>query len=432
MERNWRSWHSNRCLTLGINMATNNPSNTGDSQRVFTGVESWSGSGAYFDDTTPGSFTLSRGGTGYVKGKPVTWAGGQTTTGMAQGNCYYIYVDATGTIGKTTTRSTAFNGDYITLFECLYDSVTPTGNQITVKEDHPYQIPIATSEYLHDSIGCIIENHSQGANITLNGTKKIQINGADELEDHGLDTDIPDSGGTAVSWRKKYTNASGKWCLQNTSDTFSGYYNNAGTPTVLGSSKFGVYRLYVSKDNKTSADPIYFAVLDTSQYNNITAAQTAISNGTVARATNELAQLELAQLGFIIFSQATDSIVQVIISKSTFAASVTTAGASAGSLINVITTNFDGILSSADTNVQAALETIDDYSKAPFAQADHGTGLSSKIMLTNVSYVSSGTGEGVITGNSGSDAPVFGGFIKMYIGTTVVYVPYFTDIKLGA
>jgi len=83
-------------------------------------------------------------------------------------------------------------------------------------------------------------------------------------------------------------------------------------------------------------------------------------------------------------------------------------------------------------NVQSALETIDDFSKAPFAQADHGTGLSGKTMLTNVSYTGGGTGAGEITPNSGSTPPVFGGYLKMYLGTTVVYVPYFTDIKLGA
>lgn len=418
-------------------MATNNSSGWGDSARVFTGVATWTGSGNYFDDTTPGSFTLSRGGTGYVKNKPVTWAGGQTTTGMAQGNCYYIYVDATGTIGKTTSRSTAFNGDYITLFECLYDSVSPTGNQITVKEDHPYQIPIATSEYLHDSIGCIVENHNNGANITLNGTQKIQISGDDEIEDHGLDTEILDIGNTAVVWRKKYLNGSGKWCLYETSDTFTSKWNDAGTVSDLGGSKFGVYTLYASKDNKqtmyaspydTTPTPIFFAVINNAQYNNLAAAQTAISSGSVQKATNELAQLELVQLGYIIYASGTPgSIAQVIIAKSTFAASVTQAGTNTASLINLSTTNFDGILSSADTNVQAALETIDDFSKAPFAQADHGTGLSGKTMLTNV--VNTTQGAGALTmlstnANSGTNA----GFIKMYVGTTVVYIPYFTSI----
>lgn len=342
-------------------MATQNIINIGDSARCFTGVATWGGAGGYFDDTTLGSFTVSRPGTGFIKGKPVAWAGAQTVTGMTAGNTYYICIDSAGLIYKTTDDGIAYGGDYIPLFECLRDSTSPTNNQITVREDHPYNMPYLVNHYLHDSIGPIIENHTKGANITINGTQKIQINGADTLLDHGLSTAIADSGGVAVAFNKMYTDGSGKWARQNATDTFSGYYNNAGTPTVLGGSKFGVYTLYVSKDNLTSSTPTYYAVLDTSQYNTQGLASTAIGNGTTAIATNELAALELCKLGYIIFGQAANAIVQVIISKSTFQSSVTTAGANAASLINTTTTNFNGILSSADTNVQAALDTIDNW-----------------------------------------------------------------------
>lgn len=344
-------------------MATQNAINIGDSARCFTGVASWGGAGAYFDDTTLGSFTVSRPGTGFISGKPVAWAGSQTITGLTAGNCYYICIDSAGAIYKTTDEAIAYGGTVMPLFECLRDSTPVTNNQVTVREDHPYTMPYIVNHYLHDSIGPIIENKSKGANITLNGTQKIQINGSDTLLDHGLSTTIADSGGVAVSWHKKYTDGSGKWAWQNTSDTFGGYYNNAGTPTALGGSKFGVYTLYVSKDNLNSADPIYFAVLDTSQYSNQTAAQTAIANGTVALATNELAALELCKLGYIIFSQAANAIIQVIIAKSTFQSSVTSTGSNAASLISTSVTNFDGILSSANTNVQSALETIDEWGK---------------------------------------------------------------------
>lgn len=380
-------------------MATQNAINQGDSTRVFSGVQSWGGSGAYFDDTTLGSFTVSRAGTGYVNGKPVSWAGGQTVTGLTAGNTYYIYIDGSGLIGKTTTRSTAFNGDYIPLFECLRDSTSPTNNQITVKEDHTYKVPIITSEVFHDSIGSIIENFNNGANITLNGTQKIQINGTDYLLDHGLETTIPDSGGVAVSFHKKYTNGSGKWAMQNNSDTFSGYYNNAGTPTVLGGSKFGVYTLYASKDNLTSSTPTYFAVLDTSQYNSLTLANNAISNGTTAKATNELMDLELVQLGYIIFSQASNSIVQVTISKSTLRNSYSSGGTNTASLINTTTTNFDGILSASDTNVQVALETIDDWGKTTTDHAllvGNGTGVA-------IGSLAVGATNEILTGLTGND-----------------------------
>ena len=330
---------------------------------LATGFATWGGAGNYFDDTTLGSFTILRPGTGYINGVLVSWLGSQTVAGMTAGNTYYIYIDNTGTIGKTPTRTNALYQDNIVLFECLRDSTPVTNNQITVKENHPYQFEVAVSNYNHDVIGTVIENTNNGANITINGTQKIQINGADELEDHGLSTTIPDSGGVAVVWRKMYTDAGGKWAEQNENDTFAGFYNNAGTPTALTAGRFAIYTLYVSKDTLTSTAPTYYAVLDIAQYTSLAAANTAISNGTPAKATNELLQLEFAQLGYIVFRQSTNAIVNVVISKSTLKQTLSTGGTNTAALVNVVTTNFDHILSASDTNVQAALETIDDYQK---------------------------------------------------------------------
>jgi len=102
-----------------------------DGLQTVTGWESWTGAGAYYDDSVLGDFELLRGGTGYIKSKPVTWAGGQTYTGMVAGNTYYIYIDDTGTIGATTAASESLYTDYIVLFECLRDSTPITNNQIT-------------------------------------------------------------------------------------------------------------------------------------------------------------------------------------------------------------------------------------------------------------------------------------------------------------
>jgi hypothetical protein len=332
------------------------------SQSDFTGFVSWSGAGPYFDDTTLGTFQLLRGGTGFIKSKQVTWVA-QNITGLTAGNTYYIYIDSTGTIGKSSSRTDALYINNIVLFECLRDSTPVTNNQVTVKENHPYDYPTATSNYEHDNIGTLIENNAGGANITLNGTQKIQINGADVLSDHGLETVIPNSGGVGVTWIKMYTDGAGKWSRQNSSDTFSGFYNNAGTPTALGATKFAVYTLYVSKDTLTSSTPTYFAVLDTSQYNNLTGANTAISNGTTAKASNELSSLEICQLGYIVFGQAANAIVQVTIAKSTLRASISTSGTNVASLVNTNTAAFDGWLSAANTTVQSSLDTLDDVLK---------------------------------------------------------------------
>lgn len=329
------------------------------SELVFTGFVSWAAGGPYFDVATLGTFKLLVGGTGFIKGKKITWVA-QDFVGMTSGNTYYIYIDSTGTIGATATRTDALFTDNIVLFECLRDATPVTNNQVAVKENHPYNYSATVSNYEHDNIGTLIENNQGGANITLNGTQKIQINGADVLSDHGLETTIPDSGGVGVVWNKKYTTAAGKWALQNATDTFTGFWNNAGTPTALSANRYAVYTLYVSKENLNTTTPTYFAVLDTSQYVTINAANTAISNGTTAKSTNELQMLELCQLGYIIYSEASSSIVSVIIAKTTLKASTSTPGANSASLINTSTTNFNGWLSSSDTTVQSALDTLDD------------------------------------------------------------------------
>jgi hypothetical protein len=327
-----------------------------------SGFFSWAAGGPYFDDTTLGTFQLLVGGTGYIRGKLVTWVA-QNITGMTSGSTWFIYIDATGTIGKTSTRTDALYENNIVLFECLYDETSGTKQQHTVKENHPYNHQSAVSNYEHDVIGTVINNAAQGANITLVGPAnvKIAIAGADVLEDHGLETDIPDSGGAGVVFKRFYTTAAGKWAVQNTSDTFAGYYNNAGTPTAIPANKYGIYRLYVSKDNLNATTPTYYAVLDTTYYNNAAAANTAISSNTPASATNELAGLEMAQLGFIVWEQAIAQISTVFIAKATLRGTISTGTTNVAALVTTNTSAFNGILSAADTNVQAALDTIDNW-----------------------------------------------------------------------
>jgi hypothetical protein len=376
-----------------------------DTQTVLqtdTGFGTWDAAGPYFDDTTLGEFDVLVAGSGYIKGVPVSWTAPQTVSGMTAGNSYIIYIDDTGTIGKTTTYSLATFQDYIPLFECLRDSTAAGNNQVTVKENHPYEFPPAASYWAHETVGVIIENHAGGANITLNGTQKIQINGDDELSDHGLYTDIDDSAGVGVVWNQYFTLASGKWARASQSDTFTGQYNNAGSVANLTGGKYGVYKLYVSKDNVTSTTPVYFAVLHTAEYNNLTAAQTAVANGLIASVSGELAFLELARLGYIIYQESISTIVDVIIDKQTLGSGSTTSGTNVASLVITDTSNFDGWLSVADTNVQAALDTLDDV----------GLGVTPEhaVLLGGASYAIDATAVGatgtVLIGNTGAD-PTF-------------------------
>lgn len=404
-------------------MATQNAINTGDSARTATGISAWGGAGGYFTDTTIGEFRLDRPGTGFVMGKPVAWTAPQTVTGLAVGNCYFIYVDSTGTIGKTTDEDVAYGGTVINLFECLRDSTSGTNVQVTVREDHPYTVDYAANHYLHDAIGPIIENKLNGANLIINGgnIQKVDITGTDYLLDHGLTTQI--SAASPVTFHKMYITG-GKWAHQGTvtnpGDTFGGYWNNAGTVTQLtgaANNKFCVYTFYVSKDNATNPNvPLYFALLGLAKYDKQADAQTAISTGTnISFASGELAQLELCLLGYGIYSQPAAGFVQIVIAKKTLNAQTSSSGTNTASLISTSTTNFDGFLSASDTNVQAALETLDDWAKMTDGYLMIGrTGTSPvKATLTAGAGITITPASGAITvaynGGSGSVSTLTGG-----------------------
>jgi len=330
-----------------------------------TGIVAWTGAGVYYS-VSGTDFTVERGGSGYIRGKAVTWAGGQTATSLAANTTTVVGMDTTGTIITTTTFDDY--ADIIFLFEVLNDGT----NIVVVKEDHPYNVDAQLSHYLHHNVGIVIRG--TGAIVTriatgtgaAAGDREIEISGADVLEDHGLKTTIPDSGGTGETWDTYYTNGSGNWTRHVEQTQIPMVYNNSGTPTALstgGANSVSVMVLYVSKDDKNTATPTYYAVMDNAAYANTGSALNAISAGTVAVATNELAKLELAQLGYavIVNNVAGGYIYDLIIQKSTFNSKLVGGGTVGNAaLISVSTGAFDGILSAADSNVQQALETIDD------------------------------------------------------------------------
>lgn len=345
---------------MPTNNIWNSPAFSAYQAHNWTGHESWTGAGAYYS-VVGTDFTLLRGGTGYVKTTPVTWSGGQTIAGLVAGDTYYIYVNSSGIIGSTSSRTLSLFENNIVLFEVLVDSTPVTPVVIVVREDHPISVQSDISEWAHIALGPLIANINNGANIVKNGATGIQINGADYLLDHGLTTTIPDSAAAAVTWNFMYTNAAGKWVRYLNQQAFPSVYNAAGTPTALTGGNRGVWRLYVSKDDITTSTPKYFAVMHTAQYANITLARNAINAG-ISSATNELYNLELAQLGYVIFSSA--AIEEVQISKSV--ARFFPAGGGATSTANLIstnTTNFNGWLSTTQTNVQTALDELDESTR---------------------------------------------------------------------
>jgi len=385
-----------------------------------TGFASWDGAGPFYDDTVLGDFTLLKAGLGYIQGVPVSWVGSQTVSGLTAGNTYYIYIDNTGTIGKTTSYSESLFEDNIVLFECMRDSTPGTNVQISVKENHPYTYPIAVSIWAHDTLGPVISGMQGGANITINGTQKIEISGADELEDHGLETQIPDSGGVAEVFEQYYTLGSGKWARYAQSDTFNGQWNNAGTPTAISGNKYTVNRLYVSKDDLNSSTPTYFSVMGDAEYNNLSAADTAIANDTIPTATGELAMLELAQLGYIVYEQSSSSIVQVIIAKETARTSFSGVTATTASLVLTDTTNFDQILSAADTTVQSALETIDDWGKLPSLPATNAALTEGVIRIGGTRYFHAYGTDNVFVGKNSGNGTLSGANYNVAVGSNTL------------
>lgn len=366
---------------------------------ITTGFTQWDAVGPYFDDTTLGDFTVLVAGYGYIHGIKTTWAAPQTVSGMVAGNTYFIYVDNTGTLQKTDTWSADLYRDNIVLFECMRDSSAPANFQVTVKENHPYNFPVRVSNYEHQVINQVIANYNNGANIVLNGTNKIQINGTDSVVDHGLTTTVPDSGGAAVTWYQYYTDAVGKWVRYTVSDTFTDVYNAAGTVSPVPAGRYGVYRLFVSKDNLNATTPTYFAILDTTTYANLGAVNTAISNGTIANITGELDRLEVCQLGYIAVGQTSGQIDAVLVSKKTYTSGTSSGGTNIASLVITNTASFDGILSGADTNVQSALDTIDEWGKTTTDHAllvGNGTG-------SPIGSLAVGANLEILTGVTGAD-----------------------------
>ena len=345
---------------MPTNNAWNSPPFSAYQAHNWTGLYSWSGAGAYYSISGT-NFTVLRGGAGYIKTTPVTFSGPQTVSGLAAGDTYYIYINSSGVIGSTSTRSLALFEENIVLFEVLVDSTPVTPVVIAVREDHPISVQSDISEWAHLALGPLIANVNNGANIVLNGTTGIQINGSDLLLDHGLTTTIPDSAAAAVTWNHMYTNGAGKWVRYLNQAAFPSVYNSAGTPSALTGGNRGIFRLYVSKDDLNSSIPKYFSVMHTSQYASLNLARAAITSG-VAAATNELYNLELAQLGYVIF--ASGVIEEVQIAKSVARFFPTGGGAtSSANLITTSTSQFNGWLSSTNTSVQSCLDELDDSTR---------------------------------------------------------------------
>jgi hypothetical protein len=335
----------------------------------FSGFYNWTSGAPYYDASTPGTFILLSGGSGYIHNRVVNWNAPQTYSTIGPGGTYYLFIQDDGSFNGTpaglVTTPADINSLYfnnIVLFDCFRDSTLPVNNQIVVKDNHSYNFLTSVENWIYDSIGAVIDNINQGANVKPVGVDGVGIDQLDYLSDRGLITAIPDSGVFPLNWLFYYTSdgtPAGNWVQYNSggSTAFPLKYNLHGAPTNLTAGQLSIFRLYVSKDSLNTSDPHYIAVMDFSFYTSQRAANAAIFANMPAKATNPLASLALAQLGFVTVSST--SITDVVPVKTVIRPDGFMPGSAVADLVSVNTSSFTNWLSSDDSTVQQALDDLD-------------------------------------------------------------------------
>lgn len=345
------------------------------SSQTMTGFVSWDSAGPYYS-IAGNDLTLLVSGKGRIRGKEYSWSSPQTIT-LPINQTSFVYINTSGLIGIVDAATLALYQDNIVLFEALNE-----GTEIdVVRENHPYNFgTVESSRHLHLSIGTIFvpptyDSRAIGANparITT-GTggavtdREIKLVGNAYLEDHGIYTYIPDSANNPITWRFFYTDSLGKWRKYATQSQFPMVYNNAGTVTALptsGTNHVGIFRIYASKDDPNTGIPFYFVVINITAYDNVIQANNAVADGLPAIATNELSELEVSQIGYIIVENNATSgyIREVVIEKQTNTGGVTVSGPLNS---HILLTDKDAIDSHpsyaiSHTRIDTVLETVED------------------------------------------------------------------------
>jgi hypothetical protein len=337
----------------------------------LTGFVSWGGSGNYYSIVGT-TLTLLREATGKIDGKTVTALAGQTVTLTAFATVY-VGVDSTGTLIVTTNVSETWYATHFALFQVISDDT----QSLCVFENHPAgTLQGEAGGYLHHVLRSVIglfpgEVNEIGGDITrvTTGTgavatdRQLKIVGNAMLYDHGVESPILDTAGSPINSYFAYTNAGGNWKAYSQTTTFPMVYNNAGTVTALPSGNYSIMSVYVTKQDPNNGTT-YITVIGTGNYSNIGQAQTALANGQVNKATNALAKLEVALLGFVIIrNNVSGGYLDTIKIDKQVAGSAGLGGGVGGSasLTTTVTSSFNNKLSSADSTVQLALETLDDH-----------------------------------------------------------------------
>jgi hypothetical protein len=358
-----------------------------------SGFVQWAGSGNYYSfDPATGVFTLLRSCAGMIRTTPVYVASGQTVTLTPNFAAYFIYGDADGVLQFTT--SPTFD-EKVLLF-----SVYSDGTYYRVaKQTHPVKFPSAVSDYEHNAYGSTMKNDSNGVVTLLSGAgRTINLVGSSTYFDHGLNTTIADSAGTAISLKMMYTGASGTTFQGAAFTAIPGVRQNGTALSNTTNGKFVNYRIGVFASSNLSdatADQIaqYLIVPDSTEHNSASAAANQITANTLAAfpavAVNGL---EVINIGFAtIQGNGAGAGTLTVVTPAKQVAGVNFASGSTTSAGTVTTdiTAFDKNLSATDTTVQLALNTLDEFNSLP----NDATNASASPDLTNkTAFASAATG----------------------------------------
>ena len=306
-------------------------------------------------------FTLIKRFTGIVRSAPVVCAAGQTVT-LTNFVTNYVYATSAGILSSTTSPTKAINENNVMLFEIYSDGVA----YLVKKESHPVEFTSAVAGFMHTVLGSMLANNG-GATIStlVAASRTVQLVGASSALDHGLITVIPDSTGVALSFIPVFTNASGMK-IDGTAITAipSKWQNSATTVANAANNDRVVVRIGVLLDSVNSSAPQYVYVYNNAVFGSNSAAAAAIASNTITIFPPELTKLEIIQLGFVTIQAdgaGAGTIVATTVAKQVFGSNIVGGSTSTAGVVLTDVTNFNSVLSAADTTVQLALDTLDNH-----------------------------------------------------------------------
>ena len=329
---------------------------------AITGFDQWSTVGTNYWSFVPGTgvFTLQKRCTGLVNSAPILVNSTQTIS-VTNNLTNFIFADSTGTLTITSAPTDSNFSSSIPLFEVVSDGT----NYLVKREDHPVSVDQGMSRVWHNTIGTSIANNG-GGNLTLlsAANRTVTMVGSSTIHDHGLNTPIPDGGGAAMTFSAVYVGASGTvFDAAGITQIPSKWQNTATTVANAPNNKYVVVRVGALLDNLNSSNPQYFFSYDTTNYGTAPAAATAIAAQSIAPFPSTFTGMEPVQLGYVTLKangSGAGTIDSVTIAKQVVGNQISSGGgsASAGNVL-VDPTSFTNTLTSTNTTVQSALNTLD-------------------------------------------------------------------------